>query len=45
LRAWLDDPENQSDRYGRYPYSYEALGLDRHWVEELFQPYSKRFGL
>jgi len=43
--AWLAAPENQVDRYGRYPYSYEALGLDRAEVEELFAPYSKRFGL
>jgi hypothetical protein len=45
LRTWLANPENHSDRYGRYPYSYEALGLSRAWVEELFEPYSKRFGL
>jgi hypothetical protein len=43
--AWLEAPENQVDRYGRYPYSYEALGLDREWVEDLFAGYSKRFGL
>ncbi len=43
--AWLEAPENQVDRYGRYPYSYEALGLDRAEVEEVFAPYSKRFGL
>jgi Sulfotransferase family len=45
LRAWLDDPENRVDRYGRYPYSYEALGLDKEWIESLFADYSKRFGL
>jgi Sulfotransferase family len=45
LRKWLDDPENQSDRYGRYPYSYEALGLDQAAIEELFASYSRRFGL
>ena len=43
--AWLAAPENQVDRYGRYPYSYEALGLDRAEIEEMFAPYSKRFGL
>src|SRR5205085_1245286 len=31
LDAWLGDPENSVDRYGRYPYSYEALGLEEHW--------------
>ncbi|MBU6269432.1 MAG: sulfotransferase, partial [Sphingomonadales bacterium] len=42
---WLADPENASDRFGRYPYSYEAFGLDRAWVEDLFAPYARRFGL
>ena len=43
--TWLADPENASDRFGRYPYSYEAFGLDRAWVESLFADYSRRFGL
>jgi hypothetical protein len=42
-RAWLAEPENQVDRYGRYPYSYEAFGLDRRWVEDLFADYRERF--
>ena len=33
------------DRYGRYPYSYEAMGLSRDFIEDLFADYSKRFGL
>lgn len=45
VRVWLGDPDNAVDRYGRYPYSYEALGLDKEWIEELFAEYSKRFGL
>ena len=45
LRAWLADPENKVDRYGRYPYSYEPLGLDKKWIQQLFADYSKRFGL
>ena len=45
MRNWLADPENAADRYGRYPYSYEAFGLDRKWIETLFSEYSKRFGL
>jgi hypothetical protein len=45
VKRWLADPENQVDRYGRYPYSYEAFGLDKEWVEDLFADYSKRFGL
>ena len=44
-QAWLDNPENAADRFGRYPYSYEPFGLDRAWVEDLFAPYSERFGL
>ena len=44
-QAWLDAPENRVDRYGRYPYSYEPLGLSRDWVEQLFADYSRRFGL
>lgn len=45
MRAWLGDPENQVDRYGRYAYSYEAFGLDKAWIEELFSDYSTHFGL
>jgi hypothetical protein len=45
MRAWLQAPENRVDRYGRYPYDYEALGLDRQWVEHQFREYSERFGL
>jgi hypothetical protein len=45
VKVWLADPENAVDRYGRYPYSYEAFGLDRDWVEELFADYSRYFGL
>jgi hypothetical protein len=45
VRGWLADPENQVDRYGRYPYSYEAFGLDRQWIQQLFADYSRRFGL
>ncbi len=45
MRNWLDDPENRVDRYGRYDYSYEAFGLDRDWIRQLFADYSERFGL
>ena len=45
MRAWLADPENAVDRYGRYPYSYEQLGISLAEVEEMFAAYSKRFGL
>jgi hypothetical protein len=45
LHAWLADPENLVDRYGRYPYSCEAFGLDKKWIEDLFADYSRRFRL
>ena len=45
IRAWLDNPENRADRYGRYNYSYEAFGLDKAWIRELFADYSEYFGL
>lgn len=45
VTAWLANPENAVDRYGRYPYSYEAFGLERAWVEDLFADYSRYFGL
>jgi hypothetical protein len=44
-QRWLADPANAVDRHGRYPYSYEAFGLDRDWVEQLFADYSRYFGL
>ena len=42
---WLADPDNRVDRYGRHPYSYEALGIDEAWIAELFGDYARRFGL
>ncbi len=45
MRAWLADPENAVDRFGRYDYSYERLGLTQEWIEEMFADYSARFGL
>jgi len=45
MQAWLADPDNRVDRYGRYPYSCEAVGLDEEWLNRLFSEYSKRFGL
>ncbi len=43
IRTWLEDPENAVDRYGRYPYSYETLGLEKEWVAEQFAAYNQRF--
>lgn len=43
MRAWLDDPQNRGDRYGRYPYSYEPYGIDPEWVSRCFRTYRERF--
>jgi hypothetical protein len=45
MRAWLDDPANRVDRYGRYPYAYEPFGITPEWVDELFAGYHERFGI
>jgi hypothetical protein len=45
VAGWLADPDNRVDRYGRYPYSYEALGVDESWIAGLFSDYAQRFGL
>ena len=45
MRAWLADPSNQPDRYGRYPYSFEPFGLTSEEVTAAFAGYSQRFGL
>jgi hypothetical protein len=45
MRAWLADPSNQPDRYGRYPYSLEPFGLQPEEVVAAFAEYSRRFGL
>ncbi len=45
MSSWLSDPENLVDRHGRYPYSYESIGLDKKWVEDLFADYSRYFKL
>lgn len=45
INSWLTNPENRVDRHGRYNYSYEAYGLDKNWIRELFADYSNHFGL
>lgn len=45
MRTWIADPANKLDRYGRYPYSHEAFGINEAWVRELFADYGKRFGV
>jgi hypothetical protein len=45
MRAWLADPSNHPDRYGRYPYNLEPFGLKSEDVTAAFAQYSRRFGL
>lgn len=45
MRAWLADPSNASDRYGRYSYAMEPFGLTREMIENAFEGYSRRFNL
>lgn len=45
MRAWLADPSNASNRYGRYDYTLEPFGLDRAMIENAFEGYSRRFKL
>jgi hypothetical protein len=45
MGAWLADPANRVDRYGRYPYAHEPFGITRDWVRGLFSDYHRRFGL
>jgi len=45
MRAWLADPSNRPDRYGRYPYSLEPFGLRAQDVAAAFAGYTQRFGV
>ena len=45
MQAWLADPENRADRYGRYPYTPEPFGLTKEWLADLFGEYHHRVGI
>jgi hypothetical protein len=45
MQAWLADPANRPDRYGRYGYTLEPFGLTDAMLEKAFRPYRERFGL
>lgn len=45
MQAWLADPSNASNRYGRYDYVMEPFGLSREMIEQAFEGYSRRFRL
>lgn len=41
--AWLDDPANNSDRYGRHRYTFEPFGVDWETLSPAFDAYRARF--
>jgi sulfotransferase family protein len=45
MEAWLGDPANRPDRYGRYSYALEPFGLTKPMIERSFAPYIDRFQL
>lgn len=45
MLAWLADPANRSDRYGRYNYSLEPYGPSEELLERSFDGYRRRFRL
>jgi hypothetical protein len=45
MSAWLANPSNAPDRYGRYPYAMEPFGLTHDMIETAFEGYSRHFRL
>lgn len=45
MKAWLANPANAPDRYGRYRYTMEPYGLTPELIETAFEGYSRRFKL
>jgi len=45
LRAWLDDPGNRSDRFGKWAYDLADHEVSADEVRERFAGYRERFGL
>ena len=45
LRAWLDDPGNRSDRFGKWAYDLADYEVSADEVRERFAGYRERFGL
>ncbi len=43
MRTWLDDPSNNSDRYGRHKYAFEPFAVN--WAQQsvAFEPYRQRY--
>ncbi len=45
LRAWLDDPGNRGDRFGKWAYDLADYEVSAGGVRERFGSYRERFGL
>ncbi|MBV9841030.1 MAG: sulfotransferase [Sphingomonadaceae bacterium] len=43
MRAWLSDPDNDGDRYGRHRYTFEPFGVDWATLSPAFDMYRARF--
>lgn len=43
MRAWLANPGNSSDRYGRHKYTFEPFGIDWNEHSPAFDAYRSRF--
>ncbi|MDO7836767.1 sulfotransferase [Sphingobium sp. HBC34] len=43
MRAWLDDPANDSDRYGRHTYTFAPFGVDWQTLGPTFDVYRQRY--
>jgi hypothetical protein len=43
MKAWLADPANGANRYGRYDYRCEPYGLSQDMLARTFADYRKRF--
>jgi Sulfotransferase family len=43
MHSWLDDPANNSDRYGRHRYTFEPFGVDWATISPAFDAYRARF--
>ena len=45
VRAWLDDPGNRGDRFGKWTYDLGDYGISAAEVSERFSGYRERFGV
>ncbi len=43
MQAWLDDPTNDGNRYGRHRYTFEGFGIDWATTSPFFDVYRARF--